>query len=296
MNQEDKETLHKGFLDGELEVLSVSADKKVEWKQVLGATRHDVSFKDQYQVCLDNGSFCRATGDHSLFALSGNYIVEQKTGSFSVGSELVCVEEDMVLSRKVVSNIIVPPEKYMYDLTVLENENFVLKSGVLAHNTFRPPASEKFLQAQAQVFGYVWEDYELYEYVLMAIDMFNTAPPVTGIDINNMPDRWRSTLLMRAAGMACGALSVNWIVNEFAYSVSGVSLDIEKSSKYESMKRNFYEEADKSQELAKKSIKLIRGLSQPRYGVGISSALGPYSKPGVQSRRNFAGGDRGGWS
>jgi hypothetical protein len=81
---------------------------------------------------------------------------------------------------------------------------------------FRPGSSEKFIQAQAQVFGYIWEDYELYEYVLMAIDMFNTAPPVTGIDINNMPDRWRSTLLMRAAGMACGALSVNWINDEFS--------------------------------------------------------------------------------
>jgi hypothetical protein len=80
------------------------------------------------------------------------------------------------------------------------------------------------------------------------------------------------------------------------YSISGVSLDIEKSSKYESMKNNFYQEADKSQELIKRSVKLIIGLSQPRYGIGISSALGPYSKPGVQSRRNFTSGFRGGWS
>ena len=101
---------------------------------------------------------------------------------------------------------------------------------------------------------------------------------------------------MRAAGSACGAMTMTWVANEFDYSISGVSLSIEKSSKYESMKRNFYEEADKSQELAKRSIKIIRGLKQPRYGIGISSSLGPYSKPGVQSRRNFAGGDRGGWS
>jgi hypothetical protein len=161
---------------------------------------------------------------------------------------------------------------------------------------FRPPSSEKFLQAQAQVFGYLWEDEELYEFVLMAIDDFNTAPPVTGIDINNMPDRWRTTLLMRAAGMACGAMTVNQIADEFNYSISGVSLSIERSSKYESMKRNFYEEADKSRDLAQRSIKIIKGLKQARYGVGISSALGPYSKPGTQSRRNFAGGGGGGWS
>ena len=161
---------------------------------------------------------------------------------------------------------------------------------------FRAPASEKFLQAQAQVFGYLWEDEELYEHILMAIDTFNTAPPVTGIDINNLPDRWRTTLLMRAAGSACGAMTMNQIADEFNYSISGVSLSIERSSKYESMKRNFYEEADKSQELAKRSIKIIKGLRQQKFGVGISSALGPYSKPGTQSRRNFCGGGGGGWS
>jgi len=161
---------------------------------------------------------------------------------------------------------------------------------------FRPPSREEFLQAQAQVFGYIWEEEELYEYVLMAIDFFNSAPPVTGIDINNLPDRWRTTVLMRAAGMACGALAMNWIADEMGYSISGVSLDLEKSSKYESMKNNFYGEADKSQELAKRSIKIIKGLKQPRYGIGISSALGPYSSPGVQSRKNFVSGSRGGWS
>ena len=81
-----------------------------------------------------------------------------------------------------------------------------------------------------------------------------------------------------------------------SYSISGVSLDVEKSSKYESMKNNFIQEYDKAKEGAKRSIKIVKGLKQPRYGIGISSALGPYSKPGVQSRRNFISGFRGGWT
>ena len=287
MDNLTKKSIYKSYIEGTLKVLSSSRDKKVEWKQVIDVTRHDVSHKDQYRLSVDNDAVCTATGDHSLFKDSGDRIVECKTGDFYVGSEIVCVYENKVSTKKVVSNIIVLSEKYMYDLTVLDNENFVLKSGILAHNTFRPPAHEKFLQAQAQVFGYVWEDEELFEYILMSIDTFNSAPPVTGIDLNNMPDRWRTTVLMRAAGMACGALSVNWILNEFDYSISGVSLSIEKSSKYESMKRNFYEEADKSQELVKRSIKIVLGLRQPRFSVGISSALGPFSKPGTQSRRNW---------
>lgn len=81
---------------------------------------------------------------------------------------------------------------------------------------FRPPASEKFIQAQAQVFGYVWEDYELYEYLLMAVDYFNTAPPVTGISLINTPERWRAVVLLKAASLACGAVALNWIVDEYS--------------------------------------------------------------------------------
>jgi hypothetical protein len=74
------------------------------------------------------------------------------------------------------------------------------------------------------------------------------------------------------------------------YSISGVSLTIDKFSKYEAMKNNFIQEWDKARDLAKTSIKIIKGLRQPKFGVGISSALGPYSRPGVQSRRNFVSG------
>ena len=155
---------------------------------------------------------------------------------------------------------------------------------------FRPPATESFIQNQTQVFGYIWEDEELYEYILMGIDEFNLAPPVTGVQLNNMPSRWSTLIIMRAAGFACAALAMNWIADEFNYSVSGVSLDIEKSSKYEAMKNNFIGEFEKSRELAKRSIKIVKGLQQPRYGIGISSALGPHSRPGIQSRRNYVSG------
>ena len=72
-----------------------------------------------------------------------------------------------------------------------------------------------------------------------------------------------------------------------SYSISGVSLDIEKSSKYQAMKENYIGEYDKLVEANKRSIKLVKGLRQFRYGVGITSALGPMNRPGVQSRRNL---------
>jgi len=77
------------------------------------------------------------------------------------------------------------------------------------------------------------------------------------------------------------------IVAHNTYSISGVSLDIEKSSKYQSMKDEYISEYDKLVEAAKRSIKIIKGLRQQKYGVGITSALGPLDRPGVQSRRNW---------
>ena len=155
-----------------------------------------------------------------------------------------------------------------------------------------PPSSEKYIQGQTQVFGYLWEDEELYEYLLFAVDDFNSRPPVTGINLANLfssERRWRTTILIRAAAFACMAISMTWIANEFAYSISGISLDLEKSSKYQAIKDEFVAEYDKLVEQNKLSIKIVKGLRQFRYGVGITSALGPLSRPGVQSRRNLLG-------
>lgn len=81
-----------------------------------------------------------------------------------------------------------------------------------------------------------------------------------------------------------------------SYSISGVSLDLEKSSKYQSMKDEFINEYDKVVEAAKRSIKIIKGLKQYRYGVGITSALGPLNRPGIQSRSNWISPFRPNWS
>lgn len=296
MRVEDKKNIYKSFMSGFLETLSVSEDKKVEWKVVSDVTRHDVEHKDQYEISTITGKKCEVTGDHSLFIDGGKTIRALKTAEFKVGDPLVTVLDEVCGFEGVSCLKKIPKQKYMYDLSVEDNHNFVLENGILAHNTFRPPAHEKFIQAHTQVFGYIWEDEELYEYLLMSVDLFNSAPPVTGVTLDDIPPRWRTIVLMRAAAMACAAAALTWIVNEFDYSISGVSLSIEKSSKYESMKNNFLTEYKEAQELAKRSIKIVRGLRQPRYGIGISSALGPYSRPGVQSRRNYISGFRGGWT
>lgn len=79
----------------------------------------------------------------------------------------------------------------------------------------------------------------------------------------------------------------NGILAHNSYSIGGVSLDIEKASKYESLKQNAEGQFDKATEAKARTVKYIRGLQQPRFGIGVRSAFGPFLGKGVMSPRAF---------
>ena len=79
----------------------------------------------------------------------------------------------------------------------------------------------------------------------------------------------------------------NGIVAHNSYSIGGISLDIEKSSKYEGMKQNAEDQWDKLTEAKRNTTRYIRGLSQPRFGRGVRSAFGPYVGRSILSPRSF---------
>lgn len=79
----------------------------------------------------------------------------------------------------------------------------------------------------------------------------------------------------------------NGILAHNSYSIGGISLDIERSSKYMDLKRNAEEQWDKMVEAKKMTTLLTRGLRQPRFGVGIRSSFGPAVSRGVLSPRSF---------
>ena len=161
------------------------------------------------------------------------------------------------------------------------------------HYHFRPPAHETTIQQFNQVFGYIWEDEELQEYLFRSLDMISASPPRTpfgSVDqlVQSHPE-WRTLLLNGAMMHALLALMINWISDEFSYSIGGVNLDIEKSSKYESAYQAMNDQFDKQLERAKSTVKTIRGLQQSRYGIGIRSAFGPAVGRGVLTPRKFMG-------
>ena len=157
---------------------------------------------------------------------------------------------------------------------------------------FMPPEGEGTVGCFNQVFGYIWTDEEFAEYLEIALWKWNMHPPETeelrNIDmVCQQKPSWRAALLWGALVNAAQALTYNWIANEFDYSIGGISLSIEKSSKYEGMKQNAEDQWDKLTEAKSRTTHYIRGLSQPRFGRGVRSAFGPYVGRGVLSPRSF---------
>lgn len=81
----------------------------------------------------------------------------------------------------------------------------------------------------------------------------------------------------------------NGVVAHNSYSIGGISLDIDKASKYEAAMQSAADQFDKQLEKAKLTVKVVRGLQQPKYGTGIRSSFGPHTGRGVLSPRKFVG-------
>ena len=81
----------------------------------------------------------------------------------------------------------------------------------------------------------------------------------------------------------------NGILAHNSYSIGGVSLDLDKSSKYESLKQGASDQFDKQLERAKLTVKIVKGLQMPKYGTGIRSSFGPFTGRGVLTPSKFMG-------
>jgi len=157
--------------------------------------------------------------------------------------------------------------------------------------SFRPPTHEETIQQFSRVFGYIWEDVELQEYLVRSLDMISASPPRTPFStvdqLASYRPEWKTLLLTGALMFALQALRICWVADEFNYSIGGISLDLDKSSKYEGAYQAATEQFDKQLEKAKLTVNVVKGLQQPRFGMGLRSAFGPYSGRGVLSPRKF---------
>jgi len=158
---------------------------------------------------------------------------------------------------------------------------------------FLPPTGEESVNKLTRVFGFIWEDVELLEFLRVANDSINMYPPQTFYStldqLIQQHRNWRTLALTGAMVHAIQALALNWVADEFDYSIGGVSLNIEKSSKYQSMMNDAQNRFKEFVENAKATVKVAVGLKHSRFGIGIRSSFGPSVGRGALTPRRFIG-------
>lgn len=157
---------------------------------------------------------------------------------------------------------------------------------------FRPPEGESKVSCYNQVFGFIWEDEEFAQFLEIALWKWNTMPPNTDkyrtLDmVCQQKTGWQAALLWGAIANAMNALVTSWVADEFDYSIGGISLTIDKSSKYSELRQNADEQFDKLVEAKSRTEKYVRGLAQSKYGRGVRASLGPNVGSGILSPRNY---------
>jgi len=153
---------------------------------------------------------------------------------------------------------------------------------------FQPPTPDAELAGFTERLGFIWQDEEVIAHLDTGLSDINLRPPETGWTLESAPAAILALLLVASARYALSSLETMWIGEDFSYNINGVSLDLDKAAKY-AAQRDYYENTFQQMvERYKASLHFIRGLRQPRYAVGIASRLGPFSRAGVLSLRNFS--------
>lgn len=220
----------------------------------------------------------------------GSYRIRWTMREIIGGPVQTVVQEFEVQDRQAL-----PPSPYSnIQLDLIRSLRIALRDNDPDRNyRFRPPTHESTIDQFSRVFGYIWEDIELREYLDFSLGMIIAAPPRTPFNsVDQMimtRAEWKALLIQGAMYWALQAVQINWVSEEFGYSIGGVSLDLEKSSKYGDIKQSASDQFDKMLDKMKATIKIVKGLQQPKYGAGIRSSFGPYSGRGVLSPRKFLG-------
>ncbi|MBD3407251.1 MAG: hypothetical protein GF411_14115 [Candidatus Lokiarchaeota archaeon] len=119
----------------------------LEWKSILGVVQHNLR-SELMKVTIANGLSGIFTEDHSLFTVDDGQIVECMTSKahnimvYHVGDMPDYVSLCDKISNDPIAklcDVSIEPfndgSKYVYDLSVADNENFLLLNGIIAHNT-----------------------------------------------------------------------------------------------------------------------------------------------------------------
>lgn len=283
LSNELKYKIKHCFFNKTLKIKSVSLDGKIEIKTVVDVLKHWVPFKNIHKITLINSQEVIVTEDHSIYGFDGNKIYKTKPSDFP--TQIVISKQDVIVLIDVQTNIIIDNREYMYDLSVEDNQNYILHSNILVSNSFAPPVSAEGINGFTRCRGYRWPSEQLANHLLQASSFINFYAPISCFDICNWPCILEDVLLRQAMIYALYDLASLWINEEFNYSLNGISLDIQRSDKYSSLASSLQEQINQLLERSKGPLmRSIKGIRQSAYTFSRGAALGPMTS-GMNVRR-----------
>ncbi len=222
----------------------------------------------------------------------GKYRIRWKFREYLNSKQVEVLQEFAIVGDA--TQVITVPGVTPIELDLIRGLRIMLRDNNPDRNYhFVPPAGEESINQFTRVFGYLWLDDELKEFLQVSLDSINMYAPQTFYDTLDQlilqHRNWRTLLFTGAMVHSINALALNWVVDEFDYSIGGVSLNLEKSSKYQSMANDAQSRFTEMVTGAKETVKVIRGLKQSRYGLGIRSSFGPSVGRGALTPRRFLG-------
>lgn len=284
LTKADRRSIKDAFSSGRLLVKSPGWRGAVEWKPVT-RVRKTATTKNIVRVGGSNGRELRVTEDHTLFGWdnANQCLIGVKAGNLLVVDELVS-DGGLVDVRPLIEGAIEP---VVYDLTVQDNARFYANGFAISNcpdrnYSMRPPESGPKIRNYTERFGFVWESPQLLVALKIAVGAINLFPPRTNFRLADFVDGgpagdWQFLLLYKAAAHACRMVQANWIVDEVDYSLGSLSLNLEKSSKYDQLAGVFEQQFETSLEGAKRTLKYTKGLQNSRFVSGVSGlfSFGP---------------------
>ena len=273
LSTKTKNSIKEAFKKGKLQILSANKDGIISYKKIVDVLKHNCFYKKNFKVKTKNKTII-VTEDHSLFSMSENKIFPIK---LTLCSTFIVIKKNNKCFLQKANVKEAESREFMYDLSVEENENFFLSSGILAHNSFSPPNKEAEIAGFTRTRGYRWVDDSLYMHLVQACNYLNLIPPDTSFSLINIPAPWQPLLLSQAMAYALFDLAILWINEEFSYNLNGFSLDIMRSDKYMSVAQTMQSQVDAQMIEAKKRLHYTIGLRQSKYTMSYGGFFGPWT-------------------
>ena len=144
-----------------------------------------------------------------------------------------------------------------------------------AYYRFAPPLKTGEIKGFTRKTGYIWQDDELEVFISLAADFlrgtsFGSVVP----KYPNITGMFKPPILIVAAAFATYAEAIRWTSEEFTYDINGVSLTIDRSSKFQSLSNGYLEAAKGHLEIMNKSIRFTKGVKMTT-SISRGALLGP---------------------